>query len=201
MTSLEMARRLRESQNANGAPWPGARGDHGVDFSFRDPCALCSRAMLAAALATTLLVTVTPVARPGAAARIVEQQARWTGLVGGSELAAETDDMFLISGQVRNDGRTPLRAVRLVYELTAEGVVVAREAGFNRRAEVLRDPAVESGAVAPATLAIAPLQPGESDLFRMIFLRGAVPHFDGWRVRIDRLLPAADDPPPATHGP
>jgi hypothetical protein len=146
--------------------------------------------MHAAALAALLLVAGTPGASPSPAARIVTQQARWTALAPVGELGSEADQMFVISGEVRNDGDAPLEAVRLVYELTAGDLVVASEQGYNRRAEALRDPQVESGAVPRETLAIAPLQPGESDLFRMVFLRGGAPRFDGWRVRIDESIPA-----------
>lgn len=146
--------------------------------------------MLATALAV-LLTAATPLPTSAPAARIVSQQARWTGLAPADELGAETDGMFLISGEVRNVGAVPLGDVRLVYELVADGVVVASEQGYNRRAEALRDPEVESGAVRREQLAIVPLLPGESDLFRMVFLRGAVPRFDTWRVRVDAATPAA----------
>ncbi len=93
----------------------------------------------------------------------------------------------------------PLASVRLTYELLADGVVVAREYGYNRRAEAMRDPNVESGAVPPDDLAIPPLQPGESDLFRMVFLRGSMPRFDTWRVRIEAATPATGAPAPRRH--
>lgn len=146
--------------------------------------------MQVAIVAGFLLVAATPLASPPPVARIVSQQARWTQLAQPGELAADDEDLFVISGELRNDGTVPLAAVRLVYELTADGTVVAREHGYNRRAEALRDPEVETGAVAPATLAIAPLRPGDADLFRMAFVRGTVPRFDGWRVRIDDSIAA-----------
>ena len=151
--------------------------------------------MLATALAL-LLTAATPLPGAAPAARIVSQQARWTGLAPVDDLGTDTEGMFLISGEVRNDGSLPVAAVGLVYELVADGVVVASEHGYNRRAEALRDPEVESGAVRREQLAIAPLQPGESDMFRMMFLRGAVPRFDTWRVRIDETLPATATAPP-----
>lgn len=154
-----------------------------------------------AALFAVLLAAATPPPVAAPAARIVGQQARWTGLAPVDELGAGEDGMFLISGEVRNDGTVPLAAVHLVYELLADGVVVTSEHGYNRRAEALRDPEVESGAVRRESLDIPPLQPGESDAFRMIFLRGAVPPFDGWRVRVDTAtpvaaMPSATAPPP-----
>lgn len=146
--------------------------------------------MLAAAFAV-LLTAASPPPTAAPAARIVAQQARWTGLAAGDQLGANDDNLFLISGEVRNDGAAPLADVRLVYELVADGAVVASEYGYNRRAERLRDPEVESGAVRRETLAIAPLQPGESDLFRMVFVRGAVPRFDTWRVRVEAATTVA----------
>ena len=147
---------------------------------------------MSAALLTALLIAVTPApsAAPPAAARIVREEARWTSIAPVDELGSGEAGMFLISGEVRNDGGAPLADVRMAYELLADGVVVAREYGYNRRAEALRDPDVESGAVRREDLAIAPLQPGESDLFRMIFLRSSTPRFDTWRVRVDAATPA-----------
>lgn len=149
-------------------------------------------------VAVVLAATPLPTAPPGVA-RIVTQEARWTGLAAGDQLAGDGDGLFLISGQVRNEGAVPLGDVRLVYELLTDGVVVAREYGYNRAAEALREPAVESGAVPRERIDIRPLQPGESDLFRMIFLRGAVPRFDAWRVRVEaatRLGAGAGQPTP-----
>lgn len=157
--------------------------------------------MLAAVVTSALLLAATPAPDRSLPARIIAQQARWTGLAPAGELAAERADMFLISGEVRNDGAAPLAAVRLVYELTADGVVVAREHGFNRRAEALREPAVERGDVAAAALAIPSLAAGEADLFRMVFFRDAVPRFDGWRVRIDAVLPPEAATPAAVPHP
>jgi hypothetical protein len=130
---------------------------------------------------------------PPGAAHIVAQDARWTSLAPVDELAAGRDGLFLISGEVRNDGAVPLAGVRLVYELLADGVVVAREHGYNRRAEALRDPDVESGAVPRPRVGVTPLQPGDSDLFRMVFLRGDVPRFDAWRVRVEAVTPLPGD--------
>lgn len=156
--------------------------------------------MLALPLAAVLLGTTPAPTPPPAPARIVARDARWTGLAPVDELAGTADGLFLISGQVRNEGAVPLADVRLVYELLADGVVVAREHGYNRRAEALRQPAVEAGLVSREQLAIAPLRPGESDLFRMIFLRADVPRFDAWRVRVDAAdpsrPPSAPPPPP-----
>ena len=141
-----------------------------------------------------MLATVTPAPDDAAEVRLVTQQARWTGPGQPEALGDDREPWFLISGEIENGGRRPLAYVRLTYELLADGQVVAREMGYNRRAEALRDPAVESGAVAAATLQIPPLAAGERDGFRMIFLRGAAPRFDAWRVHVDAA------PPPQMHG-
>ena len=149
-----------------------------------------------AVLAITALVAATPVATADSSGvRVVRQQARWDGLAPVDDLTSERAELFVISGEVRNDGPLPLAEVRLAYELLADGVVVASEHGYNRRAEALRDPEVESGAVSRASLAIPPLPPGDTDLFRMVFLRGAVPRFDDWRVRIEAANPVTPATP------
>lgn len=129
------------------------------------------------------------------AVRILDQQARWTGPGTHSDLGDDREPWFLISGELQNQGSQPLAHVRIVYELLAGGVVVAREFGYNRRAEALRDPAVESGRINPASLALPPLGAGERDGFRMLFLRADAPRFDSWRVRIDAVAPLASPTP------
>jgi hypothetical protein len=120
-----------------------------------------------------------------ASARIVSQSARWTGLPTMDELQDDTQTMFLISGEVENDGTTPIAWVKLGYELLGDGdVVLASEHGYNFRAEALHDAAVETGRVAPGDVPIRPLAPGEKDMFRMVFFRSDVPRFQRWRVRI-----------------
>jgi hypothetical protein len=143
-----------------------------------------------------VLLVATPVPTAPIATQIIAQAARWTSLSPIDDLASGREGLFLISGEVRNDGPVPLAAVRLVYELLADGVVVAREHGYNRRAEALRDPDVESGAVPRTRVTVPPLPPGEADLFRMVFLRGDVPRFDAWRVRVEAATPLGGDAPP-----
>jgi hypothetical protein len=145
----------------------------------------CSGALVRALLLALALLAAVP-APP---VRIVSQQARWTGPGPSSELGDDREPWFLISGELENQGSQALAHVRVVYELLAAGVVVAREFGYNRRAEALRDPAVESGQVDAASLALPPLGAGERDSFRMLFLRGDAPRFDDWRVRIDAAAP------------
>lgn len=145
-----------------------------------------------------LVVAVTAAATPGpgpatppaakAGVRIVSQAARWTDLLPMDELKDGHESMFLISGEIENDGPTPITWVKLSYELLADGsdgnVVLASEYGYNFRAEALRSAAVEAGEVSDAAVGVRPLAPGEKDLFRMVFFRADVPRFDGWRVRI-----------------
>lgn len=147
-----------------------------------------------------LLALATPLPSPPAI-EVVSQNGRWTGVGDLDALRDVHASMFLISGRLRNRGATPVAHVRLVYELLADGAVVAREWSYNRRAEALRDPAVESGAVAADALAIPPLAPGATDDFRMLFLRGDAPRFDAWRVRIEAAPPLPDPDRPAAPRP
>lgn len=150
-------------------------------------------------LATILVAAVLAAATPGPAqsttplasaggVRIVNQSARWTGLLAGNELKDDAETIFLISGEIENAGAAPVSWVKLGYELLANSgdgeVVLASEYGYNFRAEALRSAAVEAGDVAPTALPIRALAPGEKDLFRMVFFRADVPRFDRWRVRI-----------------
>jgi len=145
-----------------------------------------------------LLIAATPAPRADGPARIVSQQARWTGLAPPDALGDDREPWFLVSGELENAGARPIAHVRLVFELLAAGAVVAREIGYNRRAEALRDPDVEAGRVDPATLRLPPLAAGERDAFRMLFFRSDAPHFDSWRVRVDEapLAGAAWRPAP-----
>ena len=117
--------------------------------------------------------------------RIVEQSARWTGLMPIDDLQETGQTMFVISGELENTGTEPIHWVKLSYELLDGGddhpVVVASEYGYNLRAEALRG---DDGASAATAASLRPLAAGEKDLFRMVFFRSDVPRFAGWRVRI-----------------
>jgi hypothetical protein len=129
----------------------------------------------------------TPGAAGAADVRIVSQAARWTGLLAIDPLADDSESMFLISGEIENAGPAPVAWVKLGYELWADDdpdLVLASEYGYNFRAESLRGPGVEAGGAPHAAVPVAPLAPGERDLFRMVFFRADVPRFDRWRVRI-----------------
>ena len=130
-----------------------------------------------------------PTPQPGAGeVRVVRQEARWTGLVGLSDFKDDTESMFVISGEVENGTATPITFVKLSYELLADNehgeVVLASEYGYNFRAEALRSSPVEAGEIALSAAPVRGLEPGEKDLFRMVFFRADVPRFDRWRVRI-----------------
>lgn len=139
--------------------------------------------MLLTLAASALLAAPTP---PAATVRILHQQGRWTGTAGGDVLGDSTDSMFLISGELQNTGDRPLAYVKLRFELLdANDTVLAGEYGYNHRAEDLRRPDYEAGKVGREALDVSPLAPGAKDMFRMLFLRGAMPaHFDHWRVRV-----------------
>jgi hypothetical protein len=113
---------------------------------------------VSAALLTALLISVTPApsAAPPAAARIVREEARWTSIARSTSSAAAKRACFSSAARSATTGGAPLADVRMAYELLADGVVVAREYGYNRRAEALRDPEVESGAVRGARISRSP---------------------------------------------
>jgi hypothetical protein len=147
--------------------------------------------MLLSAAALACTASGPPPATPAAGTaqvRVINESARWTGLLTMNELADDSESMFLISGEVENAGSAPVSFVKLGYELLADTgdgeVVLASEYGYNFRAEALRSPPVEAGDVAPTAVPVRALGPGERDLFRMVFFRSDVPRFDRWRVRI-----------------
>ncbi len=123
--------------------------------------------------------------------RITRQQARWAGPWSPSALAGgDADSWYVISGELENRGAHPLAYVKLAFELLDESSkVVASEVGYNRRAEDLNLPEVESGRLNRADLHIPPLGPGETDTFRMLFIRAQVRRFSSWRVRVLRAEP------------
>lgn len=112
-------------------------------------------------------------------------EARWTSLNPGDSLAGETDNVFVVSGELKNVGEQPIAWVKLRYDLLDSMYEVkASEYGYNRGAEALRDPQVEAGEVDPRTLDIPPIEPGAAEGFRMTFFRANVPPFVYWRVTV-----------------
>jgi hypothetical protein len=108
-----------------------------------------------------------------------------SALAAGGELGIDERAIFLISGEVENVGDQRIAWVKFRFDLLDAGYdVVASEYGYNRSAEALREPAVESGQQDPATLKIAPIEPGKTDGFRMTFFKSEVPRFVRWRVKI-----------------
>ena len=51
--------------------------------------------------------------------RVINESARWTGLLAMNELKDDAESMFLISGEVENAGSAPVSFVKLGYELLA----------------------------------------------------------------------------------
>lgn len=142
-------------------------------------------AWLTIAVAELTLVAPCGAENPLTGVQVARQEARWAG-PGGDDLLNDTSgSWFVISGDVRNAGPKPLAYVKLLFELVdANGSALASEHGYNHRAEDLRLPDYEAGKISRADLRIPPLQPGESDSFRMLFIRSEIPRFSGWRVRV-----------------
>lgn len=119
------------------------------------------------------------------AVQVVRKQARWDGFAAPDALTSGGASYFVISGEVKNVSGKSIAFVKLIYELLDEDErVVASEYSYNRLAEDLRRPAIEEGKTKRSELRIPPIAPKASDEFRMLFLRGDVPRFSDWRVRI-----------------
>lgn len=139
----------------------------------------------AVTLVATAIASAAEVDAPASLVQLSRQEARWAGPGGGDVLNDTSSSWFVISGDVRNASTTPVAYVKLLFELIDDhGSALASEHGYNHGAEDLRLPAYEAGTIRRADLHIRPLQPGESDTFRMLFIRSEVPHFSGWRVRV-----------------
>lgn len=117
--------------------------------------------------------------------RVKWAEGQSTALAAGGELGVDERAMFLITGEVQNVSDQRIAWVKFRFDLLDAGYdVVASEYGYNRSAEALREPAVESGQQDPATLKIPPIDPGSTDGFRMTFFKSEVPRFVRWRVKI-----------------
>jgi hypothetical protein len=120
-------------------------------------------------------------------------QGSWTGLLAADPLGEDANAVYLVSGELENAGSHPIAWVRLRYELLDDAYrVVASEHGYNRRAEALREPAVEAGQTAAE---VAAIEPGGSDGFRMMFFRSDVPRFSRWRVTVLAVGKPGQRPP------
>ncbi|MEW6298719.1 MAG: FxLYD domain-containing protein [Thermodesulfobacteriota bacterium] len=130
-----------------------------------------------------------PVAVPGTAVptdglgvRLLDHRGEWTSFFsmnGGSE------QILLINGQLQNTSGKPLTYVKLQFELLGEDdVVVFRDYGYNRKAEVLREDEYEKGRKSLQDMGVERLDAGARDTFRFIFFKADVPEFRSYRVRV-----------------
>ena len=97
---------------------------------------------------------------------------------------ADRGGLFVISGTLRNDSEKSIHHVLLRFELVDDsGDVVYRYDGYNRSAEgmltVEGDPAPEQ-----ARAQVEPIQPDQSDTYRMIFIGDEIPPFNHPKVSI-----------------
>lgn len=98
----------------------------------------------------------------------------------------EHPGVFVISGELTNKSKAPVHHVVLLYELVdGQGRVVYREEGFNRGAESLAE-TDQQAQHAPAP-SVAPIAPGASDGYRMLFLDRELPPFHHTRVVVSRV--------------
>ncbi len=113
---------------------------------------------------------------------ITSHSGEWSAFfsMGGGSLP-----IFLIHGELHNISGKELTYVKLQYELVGEdGVVVYRDYGYNRRAEILRDEAYESGKKSLAEMGVKGIPSGGKDSFRFPFFKDDVPEFQSYRIRI-----------------
>lgn len=109
--------------------------------------------------------------------------------MGGGEATPFAESaVYVISGTLRNTGKTAIAHAVLRYELLNEsGTPIYTEEGYNRAAENLLDGRENAGA-------ITPIAAGASDQFRMVFFGGEIPRFVAHRVTVAEAHPLAATP-------
>ncbi|HEY2776220.1 MAG TPA: FxLYD domain-containing protein [Candidatus Binatia bacterium] len=92
--------------------------------------------------------------------------------------------VFVMSGELRNKSRRPVRYVVLRYELLDEnGKILQDVEGYNRSAEGMRPD--EEGNTHPEEVKAIPA--GGTDSYRMVFFHDEVPKFKNQRVRVTEV--------------
>lgn len=118
---------------------------------------------------------------------ITSHSAYWASVFGigvAEGGSAAQPGLLVIRGEVHNQTKGALRHVKFVFELLdGRGRVVTSEYGYNRSAEMLRaiDSPIPWDAHDPPQL---PIPTGDSDTFRMLFLRNETPPFQSYRIRV-----------------
>ena len=93
--------------------------------------------------------------------------------------------VFLVNGKVQNTSWKGLTYVKLQFELLGEDkIAVYRDYGYNRKAEALRDEEYESGEKSLADMGIEEIPSKAEDSFRFYFLKGDIPEFQSYRIRV-----------------
>jgi hypothetical protein len=115
-------------------------------------------------------------------ARIVSHHGEWTSFF---SMSGGAEPILLINGQLENLSDKPLTYVKLQFELLGDdGVVVLRDYGYNRKAEVLREEVYESGQKPLTEAGNEKIDARAQDEFRFIFFKGDIPEFQSYRIRI-----------------
>ena len=118
----------------------------------------------------------------GLGVRLLSHNGEWTSffsMSGGSE------PILLINGRLENASGKLLTYVKLQFELLGEQeIVVFRDHGYNRKAEVLREEDYESGKKELAEMGVERLPANAQDEFRFIFFKNDVPEFRAYRIRV-----------------
>jgi hypothetical protein len=118
----------------------------------------------------------------GTAVRVVSHHGEWTSFF---SMSSGSHPILRIHGRLENTSGKPLTYVKLQYELLGENdIVVFRDYGYNRRAEVLREEDYESGKKALKDMEVEQVSAGAQDDFRFIFFKTDVPDFRAYRIRV-----------------
>jgi len=123
----------------------------------------------------------------GVGVQVVSHKGEWSSFF---SMSGGAEEIFLITGQVENTLGKPLTAVKFQFELLDEdNVVVQRDYGYNRKAEMLRDEEYEAGKKSLPDMEVEKLAAGAQDDFRFIFFKKDIPEFQSYRIRVLESLP------------
>jgi hypothetical protein len=118
----------------------------------------------------------------GLGVRLLSHSGEWTSFF---SMSSDSHPILRIHGRLENTAGKPLTYVKLQYELLGENdLVVFRDYGYNRKAEVLREEDYESGKKALKDMEVEQVRAGAQDDFRFIFFKTDVPDFRAYRIRV-----------------
>jgi len=138
-----------------------------------------------ASLALGLALGAAPLAQAADASSVAvsEDTAKWESGYGAR--------FYQVVGSVKNQGKTPIGAVKLRVELQDDaGKSVAQGTCWNGAAESLADASDDAAKSAVAAGKVKPIAAGESDKWRCTFLDEDVPKFSKHATAVALVIPA-----------